>query len=239
MRAFFLSVLLLLFAGSFAQDQAASSLFSTVRPDLMIVVREHSTGAEMVQVTAVAKDYPAALLREQVIALGKELGIEARGLVVTAPKLGTEASVSFVRAEFAVNGLIERDLGIVRLQPLVRAFCGAPEPHTVRGLKIAFEGERPTGKMHQRLTIADVLALEGRASVSPPGIEYQIRLDAQDPSKILIPDEYAAKSNQTPVESPSTAPSRSLLIGLFVLAGLGVGALVYLAILRSGSRSTP
>lgn len=239
MRALFLSLLLLIFAGSWAQDLTGSNLFSTVRPDLMIVVREHNTGAEMVQVTAVAKDYPAQLLRDQVVNLGRELGIEARGLVINQPKLGTEASVSFVRAEFAVNGLIERDRGIVRLQPLIRAFCGAPEPHTVRGLKIAFEGERPTSKMHQRLSIPGVLALEGRASVSPPGIEYQVRLDGQDPGKVEIPDEYVAKANQTPVESPSTAPSRSLLIGLFVLAGLGVGALVYLAILRSGSRSTP
>lgn len=213
------------------------NLFSSVRPDIMIVVREHPTGAEIVTITAIPKGYPADLLRSQVAAIGSELGVDPRGVVVTTPKLGTEAAVSFTRAEFAVNGLIERDSGTLKLQPLVRAFCGAPQPYQVGGLKIAFEGERATKKMLQRFSIPGVLALEGRTSVSPVGIEYQVRLDNQDPEKVKIPDEYVPPANQTPVESPSTAPSRSLLIGLFVLAGLGVGALVYLAILRSGSRS--
>lgn len=217
-----------------AQD---GNLFSTVRPDIMVVVREHSTGAEMVTVTAISKDYSKEVLADQVRALGVELGVEPRGVVITAPKLGTEAAVSFVRAEFAVNGLIERTGGTLKLQPIVRAFCGAPEPYTVTGLKIGFEGERATKKMLQRFAIPGVLALEGRASLSPPGIEYQVRLDDQDPQKVKIPDEYVPPANQTPVQSPSTGPSRSLLIGLFVLAGLGLGALVYLAILRSGSRN--
>lgn len=230
----------MLLAGiGFSQSGSGDSLFSTVRPDIMVVVREHSTGAELIQVTAIPKGYPAELLREQIAAFGRELGVEPRGVMLTQPKLGTEATVSFLRAEFAVNGLVDRTAGTIKLQPLVRAFAGAPEPHTVRGMKIAFEGERPTKKMLQRFHIKDVLTLEGRASVSPPGIEYQLRLDGQDPSKIVIPEEYAPPANQTPVQSPSTGPSRSLLIGLFVLGGFGVGALVYLAILRSGSRSAP
>lgn len=234
MRTVFMAFLGILAAFVGAQE---GSLFSTVRPDVMVVVREHSTGAEMVTITAIPKGYPAELLRAQVLAMGQELGVEPRGVTLTAPKLGTEATVSFIRAEFAVNGLIDRELGVVRLQPIVRAFCGAPEPHTVKGLKIAFEGEKTTKKMLQRFAIPDVLALEGRSSLSPVGIEYQVRLDDQDSSKVKIPDEYVPPANQTPVQSPSTGPSRSLLIGLFVLAGLGVGALVYLAILRSGSRN--
>lgn len=233
MRAFF-AVYILLMSGLVA---AQDSLFSTVRPDLMIVVREHNTGAEIVQITSISKAYPADLLREQIAKVGLELGVDPRGVQVTQQKLGTQANVSFTRAEFAVNGLIDRENGLLKLQPLVKAFVGAPEPNTIRGLKIAFEGERPTKKMLQRFSIANVLALEGRASLSPPGIEYQIRIDDQDPSKVAIPDEYQKPANQTPAQSPSTAPSRSLIIGLFVLGGLGVGALVYLAILRSGSRS--
>lgn len=213
---------------------AQSSLFSTVRPDVIVIVREHETTAEMVQVTVLKEGYPPNLLKGQIDRLASYLGATARGIQISSPNLGTKQKVSFLRADFATNGLIDRELGLVRLGPIVRAFAGAPDPYTVTGLKIAFENERTTKKMHRKLPIPEVLDLEGRASTTPPGIEYQVKLITQDPEKIDIPDEYKAPANQPASSEPSSTPNRALLVGLFVLAGVALGALVYLALLRTG-----
>lgn len=227
----------LLAVGAVAQE-APGNLFSTLRPDVILVVREHPTSAEIVQVTVLAKGYPPELLKSQVDKMASILGSTVRGLRMTRPNLGTEAEVSFLRGEFATDGLIDRTKGIVRLAPIAKAFAGAPEPYTVKGIKVAFEGERTTKKMIKNYPVEGVVRVEGRASAQPPGIEYQIQLLTQDPALIDIPEEYAQPANQKPVEKPSSSPNGALLIGLFLLAGLALGALVYLALLRGGARRT-
>lgn len=210
------------------------NLFSTVRPDVMVIVTEHPTSAEIVQVTILNGEYPVDLLKEQLARLGTYLNTNVRGVQIKKPALGTKANLSFLRAEFATDGLIDRSKGIVRLGPLVKAFAGAPEPFTVKGMKVAFEGERTTKKMLRAYPKPGVVEVEGRASVTPPGIEYQIKLISQDPSVIDIPDEYQPPANQKPVETPSSTPGVPLIVGLFLLAGLALGALVYLALVRAG-----
>jgi hypothetical protein len=217
-----------------AAQEPDGNLFSTVRPDVIVIVREHETTAEMVQVTVMKEGYPSDLLKRQLDQMAAYLGSTARGIQMTSPDLGTKSKISFIRAEFATDGLIDRKLGLVRLGPIVKAFAGAPEPYTISGIKIAFENERTTKKMHRKLPIPGVLNLEGRASSMPAGIEYQVQLLSQDAEKIVIPDEYAPPANQQPVSEPSSSPNRALLIGLFVLAGVALGALVYLALLRTG-----
>lgn len=230
-----LMTLLALFAARLGPGQGTEgSLFSTVRPDVIVIVREHETTAEIVQVTVLKEGYPTALLKQQLEQMAAYLGSTARGIQMTSPNLGTKERVSFIRAEFATDGLIDRKLGLVRLGPIVKAFAGAPEPYTVTGIKIAFENERTTKKMHRKLPIPGVLELEGRASTTPAGIEYQVKLLSQDPEAIVIPDEYTPPSNQPAAPEPSSTPNRALLVGLFVLAGVALGALVYLALLRAG-----
>ncbi len=230
MRRFAL-VALLLASTTLAQE---GNLFSTVRPDIMVVVREHPTSAEIVQVTALGKDYPPELLKSQLTQLGVILGATIRGLRMERPNLGTQARISFLRADFATDGLIDRAKGTVRVGPIVKAFAGAPAPHTVHGMKIAFEGERTTKKMLRDFPAPGVVEVQGRASITPPGIEYQVKLIAQEPNLINIPDEYAPPVNQKPIPTPSSSPSPIMLIGLFSLAGVALGALVYLSLLRAG-----
>ncbi len=233
MKAWITLLGLLAAVASFGQA-GADNLFSTVRPDVIVIVREHPTSAEIVQVTALAKGYPPELLKAQIERIAAELKSTARGIQMTRPDLGTQAQVSFLRAEFATDGLIDRVNGVLRLQPIVRAFAGAPEPFTVQGIKIAFEGERTTKKMIKNYPVPGVVRVEGRASAMPPGIEYQVKLETQDASKIEIPDEYAPPANQNAGKEPSTPPNTALLVGLFLLAGLALGALVYLALLQAG-----
>lgn len=230
MRRFAL-VALLAASTAIAQD---GNLFSSVRPDIIVVVSEHPTTAEIVQVTALGKGYPPELLKAQLTQLGLNLGASVRGIKMERPNLGTKTPVSFLRAEFATDGLIDRSKGIVRLGPLVKAFAGAPEPYTVHGMKIAFEGERTTKKMLRDFPLAGVVEVQGRASVTPPGIEYQVKLISQEPALIEIPDEYAPPANQKPASIPSSSPSPIMLVGLFLLAGVALGALVYLALLKAG-----
>lgn len=230
MRRFALVALL---AASTALAQEGN-LFSTVRPDIIVIVAEHPTTAEIVSVTALGKDYPPELLKNQLNQLGVYLGASVRGIKMERPSLGTKTPVNFLRAEFATDGLIDRSKGIVRLGPLVKAFAGAPEPFTVRGMKVAFEGEHTTKKMLRDFPLPGIVEVQGRASVTPPGIEYQVKLISQDPKLIEIPDEYAPPANQKPVPIPSSSPSPMMVVGLFLLAGVALGALVYLALLKTG-----
>ena len=101
-------------------------------------------------------------------------------------------------------------------------------------MKIAFEGERPNHKMLQNYPLKGILQIEGRPSIAPAGIEYQVKLISQDPAQIVIPDEYAPAANQTSPAEPSNGANPIVLVGLFLVAGLAVGALVYLALLRAG-----
>lgn len=222
----------LLFASTALAQEG--NLFSTVKPDIMVIVREHPTGAEIVQVTALAKGYPTELLKSQLTQLGFNLNASVRGIQMERPNLGTKAPVSFLRAEFATDGLIDRSKGILRLGPIVKAFAGAPAPYTVQGMKIAFEGEKTTKKMLRDFPSPGIVEIEGRASINPPGIEYQVKLICQEAALIDIPDEYAPPANQKPVPIPSSSPSPLMLVGLFSLAGVALGALVYLALLKAG-----
>lgn len=216
-------------------QEGEGNLFSTVRPDVMVIVRQHNdTTADYVQITVLAKNYPPALLKGQIDKIGEYLHTSARGIQFTKPQLETKAQVSFLRADFATDGLIDRTKGIVRLEPIVKAFVGAPEPYTVKGMKIVFEGERTTKNMFKHYPLPGVLEVEGRASAMPAGIEYQVKLIGQDPEQVKIPEEYSPRTNQPPSKEPSSSPNTGLLIGLFLLVGLGLGALVYLALLKAG-----
>jgi hypothetical protein len=226
-----LGLLMWLLAG--AQGEGGN-LFSTVRPDVIVIVTEHPTGAEIVRISVLSGKYSPELLRSQIEEIAQYLGSTARGIRMSKPDLGTVADTSFLQADFATDGLIDRAKGIVRLEPIAKAFAGAPEPYTVRGIKVAFEGERTNKKMLRSYPLKDVLEVQGRASTQPAGIEYQIKLISQDKAQIHIPEEYQNPANQQAAKGTSTSGNQGLLIGLFAVAGVALGALVYLLLLRSG-----
>lgn len=210
------------------QPKKDLSLFLRVRPQITMLIQEHQTGAEDVTIGAVDPKYPAELLKEQVEKLGQYLGVPPRWLYLQ-PKAGT------MTAAFSINGLIDREKGVYRLQPIVRAFAGAPEPFTVTGMQIIFAKERGGANDLATYAIPGVLELEVMRTFNPDMLEYRVHLLSQDPEKLVIPEKHTPKP-QEPVETKSE-PSRTLFYVLLVVAGLAASVLVYLALLRLPSRT--
>jgi hypothetical protein len=192
-------------------------------------VKEHPTGAEDVEVTVLDGRYPETLLRSQMDELGRRLGTPPRGLIVYRDDVAPE--ISFLKATFAVTGLIDRPRGILHLEPIVQAFAGAPAPFTVNGLDVLFENETPnthTVKAWQGDS-AEVEALFQQGAV--PMIEYRVKLLTQDRDKISIPSEPTAEAPKVEPPQPKSH-SDVLMIVLIAVAALAVGALVYSVLLK-------
>lgn len=227
------AVLLLALGGApHAGAQPAKSLFESVRPDVSIVVREHPTSAEIVRVTALDADYPPELLQRQAAQIGQNTGSPARGVHLESELLDpANERLRFLSVSFATDHLIERSAGILRLEPIVRAFADANSPRPVKGLSIIFDAEVPNEKI-VRTYSSDTVAVEGRATQNPPGIEYRVLLKSQDPAQIRIPENAKEPAEISP--TPRTnRPSTTVLIALGALAAIAAGALVYLALLRT------
>lgn len=215
------------------------SLFATTRPDLMIVVRRHASGSDIVDVTTQNGDYPEALLLKQAAALGSYLGSPPSGTRVFPHQIGDDDRFRFMKATFAVRGLIDREAGVFHVEPIVRAFAGAPAPNTNHILMIQFEGERPsTNTLRSYYPDSGDVKLEAVASPNALGVEYRIQLLTQDPNRIHIPDDRRVPVVESPKLSPPNQGKGLDLISVVALvaAALGGGALVYSLLVRTRSR---
>jgi hypothetical protein len=233
-RVPFLLLLLCLFA-SLGLSQETS--YGGRAMQAAIVVKEHTTGADFVTITMLEPEYPPDLLRRQVEQVGRELGGEARGIQVFRYELEPDdPNMAFLKVTFAVDGLIDREKQILRVQPLLRAFAGAPEPYTVTGLTIIFDGERPAAHTPRDVRSEAVVATAG-FNDDPPlvGIEYRVQLLSQDPEAIVFPERADVEPPRpVPVAQPPGIPW--IVWPLIIVAALAVGPLVYFALLRAGKK---
>jgi hypothetical protein len=215
----------LLAATCLAQDpQQAPNLFHTVRPDVLVTVSKHNTGADMVTVTARSAKYPLELLQLQVEKMAANVGSEPRGLQVVPYTMGGDPKMTFVRASCAMDGLIDRKNQILHVGAIVKAFAGAPEPYTVDGINIEWYGPKGGG-----------VRAQAQYTPNPPIIEYRIELLSQDPNAVDVPDVAEPKPVKSPSGSTRTGVDWSLW-GLLAGAAVAAGALVYSLLLRSGSK---
>lgn len=214
----------------------AQETFINVNAGLSVVVKEHPTSADMVEVTVVDPAYPKELLQQQILTLGQYINSEPRGLSVGYVQIDPEKpELRFLKANFAVDGLIDRSSQELRVEPILKAFAGAPAPYTLEGLTIIFEGEQTNRNTVRRY---DSDAVQAQARVIPAmekekgtSIEYGVRYLTQDPAKISFPSRYTEpKSSQATSERGGQLPTY-VWIAIFV-AGLSAGALVYLALAR-------
>jgi len=236
MRLFSLVLGLLLIVGAFAQQSPA--IFLKVRTDVIVIVRKHNTGADLVEITAREPNYPAELLRSQIEKMCQAIGTPARGLAVGSSSAEGSTGQAFVRASFATNGIISND-GKLNIQPILRAFAGAPPPYTVKGLTLEFDNVAPSATTIQRYSLPEILNAEGRFTNNGPlrGIEYRVQLLSQDSNKIEFPNRYSQAKPKPKIVTPSAKNDRMPLMILFIVAGIAAGALVYFAMLRSGSKA--
>ncbi len=198
------------------------------RPDAMIVVKEDATTAEMVEISMLKPDVPKAVMQQIVARLGEELKMTPRGFPYYTERFGNRPQDQFVKARIAVAGLIDRQAGLVVLQPLARAFAGLPAAYQVRTIQVTFEQEIPNQRTIKSLA-NDSVVVDGSVISNPVGLQYLIALRTQDPSLITIPVAHQEK----PLEKAPTpaSPSRipPLFWALIAIASACAGWLVYLA----------
>lgn len=207
-----------------------------VRPDIIVQVKKHRMGADMFDIMAVDADYPPELLRSQVEKLCSILQVPARGLNVGHQKMAGADNITSTRALFATNGVIDTESGTLRIEPIVKAFAGAPEPHVVHGITILFNGLEAQPQMLRSLNTAG-LRLQAVANVDPPVLEYHIQLLSQNPDDLDIPD--AAQPEQNPPPSASSVQQKGVdwTLWLSLLAGaVAAGILVYFLMLRASAK---
>lgn len=228
------ALLLLVALPGLAGAQSTGSLFTHTRPDVAIVVRHVGSGNDVVDVTMQNPDYPPDLLRKQAEAVAKEMGADPTGLQVFPYRVGSERSQQFVRANFGVPNLVDRQTGALRVEPFAKAFAGAPSPFDVDVLMIQFEQARPTLDTIRSYASKDGgVELEGVSMPGGFGVEYRVKLNTQDPAKIHIPDtRRTVLPDKSAVKSPA-ARTDWTLYGVIAVAALAVGALVYSLLLQT------
>lgn len=208
-----------------------------VAPDVTISVTEHATGAETVTVTMLDGGYPADLLRSQCEAIGVMTGSPLRGLNLVQESLGESDELTFLRASFATDHLINPQTREIALDVLVRAFLGSPEPHTLQSFLITIGGVTPDESTVQTFRSRNAV-LEGDWSADMGALEYRVLVLNQNPDELDIPRRHV-EVPQEPVAAQPPPPSRTpLLLGLVLLAGGSTGALVYFALARK-PRTSP
>jgi hypothetical protein len=135
---------------------------------------------------------------------------------------------------FAVDGVIDRQKGAMRLNPFAKAFAGAATPWTIHSLDLVFQNESPTSTTLKRWEGKGVI-VEGRFQDSKDpmlkGIEYRIQLISQDPAKMDIP-EPGDKAVAAVTKAPRASGADWATIAVFLIAAGAVGALVYSLLLR-------
>lgn len=204
---------------------------------MVVYVRQHSTGANIIQISMVEPDYPPALLQRQINDLGASLDYPPRGLSVYQHEMiANNPKLRFLKADFAVAGLTGED-GQVFLTPLVRAFVGAPEPHTIKALTVVLDGFLATPKTLHNFK-SEAVEVRGQIQTDPPTVQYEIELHSQNPSEINITLDPPKVESQ-PQRAPARRVSPSLVWGLIILSGLAAGALVYFLLLRRPTGGPP
>lgn len=207
----------------------------SVPPVLAVVVQEHSLSPDMVEVTALHPEYPEPLLREQIERLGAYLGSPPRGLAIQIVPMGTAIQSRFLKASFATDGIIDRAGGVLNLEPVVKAFLGAPEPFTVEAMIVTFAGERPNEHTLQTYR-SGAVSLKAAFSDAPVGIEYRILAFTQDPEQVKIPARHGLQTPAQQPENESGSGSITGLIATIAIVTVAGSALVYFALLRASRR---
>jgi hypothetical protein len=226
-RSFFVfwSLLLVLPLSSNALGQ--TSFFNSVRPQASIVIKKHSMGADLVEMTVLGSQYPEASLREKIENLGLIVGSEARGIAI-AP------TDTFVKASFAVNGLINQAEPRLNLVALAKAFGFGP--NRLQSFSVFFENVAPARDIPAFwFPPEEEWMMEGIATAQPRGIEYRVKVNTKDPEKVSLPTSREAQTVKA--TAPQKKPADFMLFGALIVGAIAVGLLVYSALIRTRQRA--
>lgn len=195
-------------------------------PDIVMNVRHHPMGADIVIVKLLNAGYPVDLLRQQVsrvVCAGKP----AWGIEVHAS--GSAEAAGFTTAQFIVDR-VTYSSGAVELSALVIPFLGAPSPYTLDTFVINIEEFKPVAGKTLMTHRTDTVYVDGVERQSPAALEYTVAVSSQDPFEVAIPSIYAPISQPT-VEENGT--SKGIIRYALYALTLGAGAsLVYFLLRR-------
>lgn len=199
---------------------------------LVTITPNERTNTDLVEMAAVKPGYPPDLLRQQAADISRRIGVPARGYMPLDSKIGDQV---FTKCSFGSTGLIDRTTGKVRLSPIVQGLAGAPDPYTVKGIIIIFQGVVPIGETLREFESKGVRVI-ANSIANPPQIEYRVELRSQNPDEVSIPDE---KKEQKPVANSSSQRQKGLdlmLWGAIVVAALAASFIVYTLLIRTGPK---
>lgn len=215
------------------------------RPDLTVVVSEHTLGPDLVEISLLDSEYPQEELRRRIEILCALTGEPARGLAVQKVRLGSRTNRALLKASFATNHIIRGDQGLIDLNPILRAFAGpSPEGQSTRSLILTISGIAPNERIVRRLDNEHV-ALTGRQMGQLEAVEYRAFIKTSDPEKINVPVDASAPLAANESSEPGKAPQPPIWIAivLAVLSCAALGALVYSFVGRvrakPGARKAP
>ncbi len=179
------------------------------------------------------EDYPRELLAKQIEALGRYMGMDIRGLQIVSSAGGGMIG-NVLTADFAMNGLIDRQAGIFELASFARAFAGAPDQHRVDVLAITFEKERPKEGVTVATSSGSSAEVVSQYDANLNAVEYRITLKTQNPDEIDIPETIQVQTKQT--RQASKGQSGGHLVPWVAAFAVAAGVLVYFA-LRPGRKA--
>ncbi len=224
MKRFWVVLLGLLTAFGVGQTK----FFSSVAPQATLVVKQHPMGADLVEVTVLGSNYPQESLKKHIEALGTELGTSPRGVSIAV------AGDSFVKATFAVPGIIQNKEPKFNLPAIARAFAFGNDALTQ--LSVTFMDMVPDAKTPAYwFAPKDAWMMEGVGTKSPLGIEYRLKVNTKNPSEVTLPGPGTEKKNKETQEAQKKPDI--VLIGAIVVAAISIGVLVYSAVIRGQRKS--
>lgn len=216
-----------------AQAQPDTANF---RPDVSVLVRKHAIGADLIEVSVLNSHYTGAELQKRILNFGQAINSEPRGLSVFVTNLagGSQpGQLSFLKATFAVDGLVNGERGI-RLEPLVQAFAGGQGDEEVKNLQIIIENYRAGPSTVKKFSSKSVDVV-GQTVLQPLMLEYRVWLKSQDAKAIQIPDLVSQKV-PTPEEPPRAGINPVLLLSATGITAIAAAVLVYNLALRGVAR---
>lgn len=217
------------------QDQTTQdSAFLMSKPDVIIRVKQSQVGSEYVYLQMLQENYPKELLASQCEKITVSAGSSIRGLNIVEESLGISPGgkeMTSVKGEFAMDYLTDSSQGILRLEPIARAFAGTPAPNTIKTIAVIFEGYRQKPGVTVGSFENENVAVIGNVDEAAGIVEYRIVLKSQNPDDISIPATIVEQTKDAQDTSKNGSALRTWLrLGMVALAAVVFGLLVYFAL---------
>lgn len=201
-----------------------------IRPDMFMTIESISATTQKIEITVLREGYSKELLRQQCLMIGKMTGQPVDIVEIVATNLGTEQALGLGRAVVVTGGIYGPREGEIQFESLIHPFLGAEEPNTIDSVMITLNGFPVTNSTMRTINQGPV---RGAATLDEAVgvLEYHFVLLSQEPDKIKIPSLVEEEIVEKPQNVKKTL-FNPWLIPLFTLGIVGVGALVYFALLR-------